>query len=529
MNKTKKKSKKKIFIILAVLVIAAIFIVPKFLGNAKTAKVETVSYLYEKPEKRTVGTNLTSTGTLESKDSYSVTSLVSGKILSADFEEGQNVEKDTVLYKVDDSDAKNSLEKLNNSLIKAEKSHSRLIESLDDLKIKTTEAGQLIELNVKKGDIISAGTFIGTVRNSKQMLIKVPFLSDAANSFKVGDAAKVVVSDTYETIDGKVKEIKNVEEVLSGHRLIKYVVIEVENPGAIAKGDTATVNVNDITCVENGSFEYKSEYQLLAKQSGEVESIYYSEGDDIADKSTVVKLNSDSLSDNIDSSQSAIDDIKLSIDSQKDILDNYTIKSPISGTVIEKNYKVDDKANQTKALCTIFDMSYLKTTMNIDENDIYKVKVGQKVKISASALEGHEFTGIVTKVNINGSTNNNITTYPVSVRIDEKGELLPGMNITASIELTKSEDTISVPISAIVRGNYVLVKDADPSHNEADMTSPLEGYVYKTVTVGLTDENYTEILSGLTLDDEIAYEAVQTMSFEDMMRNQGEQEGQVIY
>lgn len=529
MNKTKKKSKKKIFIVLAVLVILTVLIVPKFLGNTQTTKIDEVSYLYENPQKRTVGTNLTSTGTLESKDSYSVTSLVAGKILTADFEEGQDVDKDTVLYKLDDSDARNSLEKLNNSLIKAEKSHSRLIESLDDLKIKTTDQGQLVELNVKKGDEISPGTLVCKIRNSKQMTIKVPFLSETVKSFKLGDSASVVIADTYEKIDGKISEIKNVEEVLPGHRLVKYVVIEVSNPGAIAKGDIATVSINDVACVENGEFDYKSEYQISAKQAGKVESIYFEEGDQLSADAKVVQLSSETLSDSIDSSQSAIDDIKLSIDSQKDILDNYTIKSPISGTVIEKNYKVDDKANQTNVLCTIFDMSYLKTTMNIDENDIYKVKVGQKVKITATALEGQEFTGVVTKVNINGKTNNSITTYPVSVRIDEKGELLPGMNITASIELTKSENTISVPISAVVRGNYVLVKDADPSHNEAEMESPLIGYVYRKVTVGLTDENYTEILDGLSEEDEIAYEAVTSMSFEEMMKNQGDDEGMVMY
>ena len=85
-------------------------------------------------------------------------------------------------------------------------------------------------------------------------------------------------------------------------------------------------------------------------------------------------------------------------------LENYTITSPISGTVIDKEYKAGDTVESGKTLCTIYDLSYLEMTLNIDELDISTVEVGQAVQITAEAVESKTFTGVVTKVSVAGNT-----------------------------------------------------------------------------------------------------------------------------
>lgn len=516
----KKKSKKKIIIAIAVVIILVLVGVYRFGGNGDS-NLSAVTYLYDEAQERTVGIDLSSTGTLESKDAYSVMSMVSGNIVEVNFEEGQDVDKDFVLYRIDSSDADNNLEKLNNNLENAISNYDNAVEKLDDLKVKAKDFGQIVSLDVEVGDEITMGTPVANIRDSQNMVITLPFPSDEVDKFYIGENAEVVIDGTYEILQGEITEIKNVEEVLTGRRLVKYITLRVKNPSAIAKGDQATATVNEVACSESGNFDYNANYQLLAKQSGTVEKINYAEGDFVNEDDVVIILSSDAITDSIDAAQDGIDDLKLSIDSQEDVLENYVIKSPISGTVIEKNFKEDDTASMSQPLCTIFDMSYLKTIMSIDENDVSKVKVGQIVNITATALPDEKFEGIVTKVNIKGNTNNSVTTYPVSVRIDEAGDLLPGMNITASIELEKAENVVSVPVGAVLRGDYILVKDADPTHNEADYESPLVGYVLKKVETGLSDETYVEIKSGLSLGDEIAYEANSTKSIEDVMEERG--------
>ena len=143
--------------------------------------------------------------------------------------------------------------------------------------------------------------------------------------------------------------------------------------------------------------------------------------------------------------------------------------------------------------------------MNIDELDISQVEVGQTVQITADAVEGKTYTGVVTEVSVAGTTSGGITTYPVTVRIDETDGLLPGMNVDAEIILSSQEDVLAIPSAAVNRGNTVLITADSPSAaNALDQEAP-EGYVYVEVETGVSDDSYIEILSGLQEGDTVAY------------------------
>jgi HlyD family secretion protein len=225
---------------------------------------------------------------------------------------------------------------------------------------------------------------------------------------------------------------------------------------------------------------------------------------------------SSSLNDAIDNAYRQLRDAEIAMENQTDQLDNYTIKSPIKGTVISKDYKQGDTLSAGKVLCTIYDLSYLQMTMNIDELDIKKIEVGQEVAITADAVEGREFSGIVTKISIQGTTSSGVTSYPVTVRVDETGELLPGMNVDAEIVFQSAKNVLSVPIGAVSRGNRVLVKKGagaaeapataggTPPEGAGAQNAP-EGYEYADVETGVSDDSYIEIKSGLAEGDEITY------------------------
>ena len=106
-----------------------------------------------------------------------------------------------------------------------------------------------------------------------------------------------------------------------------------------------------------------------------------------------------------------------------------------------------------------------------------------------------------------GDTSGGTTTYPVTVRIDETTGLRPGMNANAEIVVAQAKNALTVPNAAIVRGNYVLVRQDSPSAVNADtsMSAP-EGYVYVQVKTGVSDDNYTQVTSGLSESDTIAYD-----------------------
>ena len=123
-------------------------------------------------------------------------------------------------------------------------------------------------------------------------------------------------------------------------------------------------------------------------------------------------------------------------------------------------------------LCTIYDMSYLEMKLNVDELKIRSLKVGQEVDITADAVPGETYKGVISSILVAGTTANGSTSYPVTVRIDDMGELLPGMNA---------------------------------ANAETSMTAP-DGYVYVKVTTGISDDDYIEVKSGLQEGDTIAYD-----------------------
>ena len=158
-------------------------------------------------------------------------------------------------------------------------------------------------------------------------------------------------------------------------------------------------------------------------------------------------------------------------------------------------------------LCTIYDLSYLEMTIKVDELQVSSLKVGQSVQVTADAVKDKTYEGLVTRVSMKGDTSGGTTTYPVTVRIDETTGLRPGMNANAEIVVAQAKNALTVPNAAIVRGNYVLVRQDSPSAVNADasMSAP-EGYVYVKVKTGVSDDNYTQVTSGLSESDTIAYD-----------------------
>lgn len=498
-----KAKKKKIITAVSALVIAVLagFVVLRFAKKPKN-DMGTTTYTDVTAERRDLTVTLSGSGTIQPADSYTVTSLVEGEILSDYFEEGDTVTKDTVLYEIDSSDASSNLEKAQMSYSQAERMYENMLEALSDLTVKASNDGIITEIAVEEGDSVMAGQTVASYRNSGTMVLKLPFTSDDAQNIYVGNQASVTLDGSFETLYGTVTKVSKVDNVLTGNMMTRDVTIEVSNPGALGTMQSATATVGSYACASSGTFSYKKEGVITAKQSGEVASINVKEGDAVHDGSIILTLKSDNLDDEIENSRVSLRNAELSYESQLDILDNYTITSPIDGTVIETYVKTGDNINSPgSTLCVIYDLSYMEIVLNIDELDIGKVKTGQKVEIKAEAAGDKVYEGEITKVSIQGTTAGGITVYPATIRIDETDGLLPGMNADIEIVVESAEDVLTVPVSAVQRNGTVLVKGEGES---APGTEAPEGYYYKEIKTGMTTDDYVEVLDGLNEGDTVA-------------------------
>ena len=230
------------------------------------------------------------------------------------------------------------------------------------------------------------------------------------------------------------------------------------------------------------------------------------------------------------------------------ISNRLTIEAPMNGIVSSLKVKKGENVagntfNVGTEMMTVADMSVLELRVDVGENDIIKVQVGDSADIEVDAYNSRKFKGVVTqianttKTTAVTMTTNDVTNYEVKIRLDSNsyndltdsaGNKTPfrrGMNASADIKTRKVENVLAVPITAV----NARVKDSDMSmddkrkeekknkdENDVVTTAPddeleevvfivqKEGTVKKTVVKsGIQDINYIEILSGLQVDDEV--------------------------
>lgn len=464
--------------------------------------------------KGSLTSELSSSGTISPKDTYSITSLVEGEVIAADFEEGDQVVEGQILYQIDVSSMESELTSANNSLERASNSYAQALadyqEALSDYSgntYKSTRSGFIQTLNIEAGDKVSSNTDLAAVYNDQTMKMKVPFLSGEAALIGAGSQGVITLADTGEQLAGVVTAVSNMDEVLDGGRLIRYVTLEVANPGGLTTEHTAVVTIGEFTSAQEGSFEPVTNTTMKADISGsvEVEALLVHEGDYVTAGTPIFRMKSkdaekiiQSYKDAMDQAQEKVESAQSKVDSTRDSYENYTITAPISGQVISKSIKAGDNISKSSSgsatMAVIYDLSEVTFEMSVDELDVRSVAVGQKVEITADAIEGTVFTGTVTNISLESSQSNGVTNYPVTVTLDEVGDLLPGMNVDGRIILDEAKDTLMIPVDALMRGNRVYVKD--DTVTEAQGAVPA-GFRAVEVETGLVNDEYVEILSGL--------------------------------
>ena len=509
LSKYKKYLKWAVPLVVVVVIVAAVAIYQS--NKTQTAEVAP-EYTQASVTRRTISQTLSTTGTLQAANSYTVRTLVEGEILSADFEEGDEVSAGQQLYQIENSDASTSVEQAQINLDQAQRNYDTIA---DYRYVRSPVAGTVYTLSVKVGDEVTSGQEVAVVQDASQMVLQLTFPSADAATFQVGQSAQITLDGTFEVLNGTITEVSGSDVLSSGNVLVRNVTITTPNAGTLNTSQSATATVNGISSTNSATFSYREQRTLTASTAGTVSSIYVPEGGAVAQDGIVLELAGEDLEETIQNAYESLRSREISMRNAEETLANYTITAPISGTVIQKNYQAGETVESGKDMCIIYDMAYLEMTINVDELDINQISVGQDVSVTADSVDG-VFNGKITRVSMVGKTDGGTTTYPVTVQVEEYGALRPGMNVNAEIVVEQATDSIAVPNAAIERGDVVLVTTASPSAANAiaDMPAP-EGYVYVQVETGVSDENYTEITSGLQEGDIIGYVSMSTFSYDD--------------
>ena len=491
--KKRRKWIKRVLVIAAVLALLFWIVVRPMLGG--TAAVSG-AYQTAQVQRQDLTVSVSGSGTVTPIESYQVSALVTGEILESPFEDGDQVEQDQLLYRIDPGSAQTALQQAQLSVQQAQMNYDTLASSLQ---VKAIGGGVVQTLHVQEGDLVSAGTAIADITDTSTMTLTVPFQAGDAAHISAGQTAQVTLSGTLETLTGTVESVASADQVGNGGALVRQVKIRLTNPGALTETTSATARVGTYACAAGGTLSPQLRQTITAAASGEITNLNVSVGSRVSAGAVLAAIGGESAENSLADAALAVQNAQLSLQSAQEALDSYTITSPISGTVIEKNLKAGDQLNggDSGAMAVIYDLSQLELQMDVSELDIGQIQPGQTVEITAEALPGQTFTGVVEKVSVNGTTTDGFTTYPVTILLSEYGDLNPGMNVSADIIVERAENALCVPAEAVNSDGTVLVAGEGAFAEDGVTIADPSKIESRPVTLGRGNQDFVEITSGL--------------------------------
>lgn len=230
---------------------------------------------------------------------------------------------------------------------------------------------------------------------------------------------------------------------------------------------------------------------------------------------------------------------KSNVDNAAENLRKCTIKSPIDGVITVKNKELGEIAQGSSftldVIMLVANLSSMETLVDVTENDIVKIKIGQDVDLEVDAFPNKTFKGRVKEIansaKVDQSGQAQVTNFEVKIAIvDNNLAFRPGMNVTAQVKTKVVEDVLSIPIQSVtarVGTKAKLVKSGEEQNrSEAEEkdkdflekaddikdSKKMEEVVFlvagkkveqRKVMKGISDDDYYQVLSGLDEGDEV--------------------------
>ena len=285
--------------------------------------------------------------------------------------------------------------------------------------------------------------------------------------------------------------------------------VEGEVTDLYMQGTKAVVTINDDTLpmdadatVTNGMGEIVGTGTLeinkpmaVSAYGGTIRQIRVNVGDEIERKDTIYVLEDSPLTLTQESLRIQREAAAEELEEAKEQRENLIILAPCDGVIASvEALEVGSSVTAGTTLLSILEGEDMTLTIAVDELDVVSVQEGQPVSITVDALSDLTVEGTVEKIAPVGSGESGVTTYDVKLSFDAAGTgIRAGMNATGEILVSSVEDALYIPVEALMTVNdQYCVLTASGS--------------YQPVEVGIMNDEYVQILSGLEAGDLVCYE-----------------------
>lgn len=230
--------------------------------------------------------------------------------------------------------------------------------------------------------------------------------------------------------------------------------IKVETGQLVQRGQLLLVI--DERLLKN-TYDQASAQLEVAKVQSQTAETQLHRADTLLASQTLTKQDYETYKLNYYNTKAQVVNAQIAVDNAKINLDEASVRSPITGTIIEKSVERGTQvASATSnvgggtSLMKMADLSLVQAQTLVDETDIGKIKPGMEATVTVDAYPNRPFHGTVLKIEPNDTTVQNVTMFPVRVRIQNRDNvLLPGMNSEVEIHIGQKQQVLAVPASAL--------------------------------------------------------------------------------
>ena len=557
------------------LIIILILIIGGYYGYKawKGTSVQT-QYVLSPVTRDTIIATVSGSGQIAVSNEVTLTSKASGNVLSVPVKNGQEVKAGTLLAKLDTTDAAKTvrnaqndldsarlaLEKMQrgvrpeeaaNTLASVQSAQQNLKNSQDDLVNVQNKSDQdltnvyvdakntLQDAYDKTDDILNNQLNNIFVNNNTNEDTHLSFIdnnpsaeNDALNQRILARQALVAIKNTLSNSTGDQTSLDNALISINGQlQTVQNFLIrlsDVTQAGIV----TASVSQSTINGYESTISSARSTINTVINninaQEQTIASQKITNKDNITSAQTQIANAQNSLtqSQNSLALQKAgndpldIQNEKISVTAKENALRDaeetyadYSIKAPFDGVVASMSVIKGDSVSTGATIATFITKQQI-AQISLNEVDVAKIKVGQKVTMTFDAVDGLSISGEVAQIDTIGTVTQGVVTYNVKINLDtQDSRVRPGMTVNADIITDVEQNVLTVPSGAVkTKGTNSYVEMIDnpitiaSSSSVTSLTAPRQ----QVVQIGISDDTNTQIISGLNEGDEIVTQTITT-------------------
>ena len=501
LNREKKQHRRKVVrtVIIVIAVIAALLVLLvlnlRRSVEKKFAAAEKEVLTYEvKPG--TIHTLVTGSGVLAQVDEEEITVPAGVEIDEVFPEAGDIVSKGDLLAKVDMASVMSALSDTQSQL----KTLDRSINSAKDDTVSTSitagVSGRVKKIYAEAGDDVSACM----AQNGALALLSLDgylAVDIEAEGLSRGDSVSVALPDGS-LYTGAVEEVRKGQTT-----------VLVTDDGPLADEEVTVSDASGRT-LGSGALYIHSPLAVTG-YAGTVKTVSARENAKVSSGSGLFTLTDTKTSANYDALLRQREDLEETFLDLLTIYRDGAVLAKMDALVSSVEYDENTFSSAVEnQILTLYPQKQMSITISVDETDILSLKEGQEAEIEVSSVSEDTFTGTVTEISKVADTSTGVTRYSAEVTLDREEGMLAGMTANVNVRIQGTENALIIPVDALHQNSasyYVYTAYDSEAHR-------YDGRV--EVTIGMQNDDYVEITSGLNEGDTVYYTESESFSIMDM-------------